>query len=539
MNRRIFSAILITALLCTLFVTSISASMYPAKQDDVCVSGAAMLEVSYKEGAPTIDGVVEDGEYHEIPAALVNDYYTYYVGPYYGENMEEQYNRLVDIAENKIKLYACWDGQYFYFAMTAPASQDEYTCTSDKNSVYLFRAWCAQFGFAAPDAVGENRYEIGVGASSEDLGDTYFYSWGSRTFKDYDNNEDYASTWDRDEEIVTYEVRADIAEVTGKAVENNCTMRFLYLMNMTGNYATDGTDALQIQSAYGCTPGKIANQFLLVTFTGLPAGVQGGTVADDEDPADDELPGFYGEIDCTDPDVVEDFDILNNMTVNYIAEDNGDMYLRFTATGENPYAGGTKLPSGLDAGKCPYIAIHYRTNSPIVDYIGVNYSSTQRSFDAEDVWDPDVPMCTDGEWYTAVLDMSGADGWFEFVQDFCFYFFELTDSEDSPVDHYVDVAWMKYYTEYPEFEDEYWGQNTDDDETTEAEQTTAPGAENTDGETTAAPQQTEEGTKGDETDEQSRDDGKSNTGLIIGIVAAAVVVVAVIVVIIVGKKKKA
>lgn len=541
MRNRIPAIIIIVAMLCALLASPASAiTYYDAIAKDVCLNGGAFMDVNFKADAPIIDGVVEEGEYYEIPFEALKDYYNFAIGPKIpGE--DARHDTYMKFAEEQIKIYACWDGTYFYFAIVSGAPQDQYTCPADADSPYLFAYWCTQLGFAAPDATGVDRYEIGIGASDEKIGDSYYYSWGNRHFKDFDSGEDYAAMWDRENETVTYEVKVDIAEVTRQAPEDNCTMRFTYLISQTGsinhNY-NDRSDLVQISASYGCATEKNAAQFMLAVFKGLPEDFEVSTHEGEETEGENEF-GFYGELDCTDPDIIDEFDILNDMTVNYIAEDNGDMFVRFTATGANPYAGGKKLPEGLDGGKCPYLAIHYRTSSELAQWIGVNYTSPQiTDLDPDYVWDTETPIGNDGQWYTAVLDMSYADGWFEFIQNFCFHFFEFTDSDADPTGHYVDVAWMKYYTEYPEFEDEYYGQDLDEDSTAEEE---TEGEPSDSAESGAQTTEATDSEKPEETKPQSGDDKKDdddNTVIWIAVAAGAAVIITVVVVVILRKKKQ-
>lgn len=471
-------------------------AVYDAEKKEECQNGNACLTVQYKEAKPTVDGVVTEGEYFEVPYSDVKGYYSYYVGQAFGADQDAEKNKLETLAKNNMHIYTCWDGQYFYFAMTAKATAADYNCPTEADSSYMYRYSCAQFGFAAADAVEKDRFEIGIGASSSNPGDSYYASsWGTRVFKSFNKGDNFCAIYDPDAKLVTYEIKVDIAEVTGQAVKDGCQMRFTYLLAKSGAQTGDGTDRLQIQCSYGIADEKRADWFLLTTFTGLDKEIE--VTPQPEDSTDEEeLPSFWGKTDFSTEDALSMFTLTNNATVEYLTDEDGTGFIRITATGKKPYAGGQKIPLGLNTRESPYVAIRYRTASKYGSKMGISYAADTAQIGAPLTFDRSnrVLLGTDGEWHTVVFDMSDMQNW---VMNMAFWPF-LNADEDVTGETF-DIQWVKYYTEKPEFSDVF------------------------DPDATPVP---------------SEKSGSSGAGLIIGI-SAAVVVLIVIAIVIILKKKKA
>lgn len=503
---------LVTALLACMIALSVLGSIvafagvatYDAKKESVCKEGKAALTVQYKETAPVMDGVVNEGEYFEIPYDAVKDYYSFYVGQEFEGSQENEHKKLANFAEKNMKVYACWDGQYFYFAMTSKTTKADYNCPENADSSYMYRYCCAQMGFAAPDAVEKDRYEIGLGASSTKPGDSYAYpAWGTRTFKTFKNGEQYCSKWDPDTGIATYEVKADIAEVTGAPASDGSQMRFTYLLAKSGAKSSDGTDRLQIQCSYGIADEKRADWYLMLTFEGLGKEVEVPTPAKSDD-RENELPSFWGKTDFTDEDAAELFTTTENATVSYMKDADGTGFIRITATGNRPLAGGKKIPTGLNAAEAPYVAVKYRTSSEYGSKLGISFSSEIADASVPVSYDRSnsVKLGTDGEWHTVVYDLTDKSNW---IMNLCFWPFLNADADVNG--QTFDIQWIKYYSNEPEFDDVF------------------------DPSVTPAP--TEEPAK----DNKSESGSGLGTGAVIAIIAAAAVIVAFVVIVIVRKKK--
>ena len=522
-----------------LFISAGATLIVDAEEYDTCTSGGATVEIKYLQTAPKVDGTVSENEYYEISSDAMSKYYSYYIGDAFGDDQEAKAEQLKDYAKNKMHVYACWDGIYFYFAVTGAASQGEYSCPEAGDSVYLFRYWCMQFGFSKADASGSDRYEIGVGASSDTIGDAYYFgSWGTKTFPTFVEGTNYAAKWDRDNEIVTYEIKVSIQDITGATPANNSSMRFLYMLNQSGQLTGDGSDQLQIQSSYGCAAAKDCGLYLLAVFTGLPDNVELTTAEEVTDPyAEDEKDGYWGKIECRDPDTVERFDLTNgSCTATYKADDNGDRYIRFTAVSDTPSIGGKKLPDGCNADGCKFLAIHYRTTSKNAEWIGLNYTSGSiTELDEANIYYNDIELGCDGQWHTIVIDMSSATGWTQFIQNLTFYFFD--GAKESVIGESVDIMWVKYYDDMPEFDDEFYPDYSSDTTTS-----SNPGEETSEGTNAVTSENTSSVTDSEGTKDVSTtvdNGGKTGgNGWIIWVVIGVVVVIAVVVAVVVISKKK-
>ena len=495
--------VLILALLMTLscaVLTAFAVTEYPADDDETCRSGEAAVDIEFKATAPTIDGVVEKGEYSQLPNELLCQYYSYYFGGNHGVwTMDDKYEYLHDVyAQNEMQVYANWDGKYLYFAMTASAPVDEYTCPKAADSVNLFRYWCLQLACAAPDATGNDRYEIGLGAPSDEnaIDDCYcFDSWGKYIFKSFKKGEDYFAHWDTVDFTVTYEARINIKEVIGHMPQEGDQMRFLYLLSQSGQVTQDAADNVQIQSSYGCATEKQAEMYLMFNFVGAPEDITVDPAELETEVVEEELEGYWGKTDFRDHDIVEMINNMKGVNIEEKQDDNGDKYIRVTALGNDAYFGGSKLPIGLNADSAKYMAFRYRTTSPAAKWFGISYQSMSLKEQSEEYlvgnYDELIP---DGQWHTVVLDLYEAPSLSAFMTDLLIWPF--TDSRDDVAGSSMDIMWIKYYTEEPFFEDEPADPSVDTAEATEPS-TEEPTAAATEAPTSAAA--TEASTKAEKT----------------------------------------
>ena len=138
----------------------------------------------------------------------------------------------------------------------------------------------------------------------------------------------------------------------------------------------------------------------------------------------------------------------------------------------------------------------------------------------------------DGDWYVALFDMEGEDGWTHFIVDLGIVAFPA----GTPADEYVDIAWIKGYTDDP------WDMYSDmiykkQSAVTETQTETEPEPETeTDTQTvTDAATNAPETKKPDTGDKDVKKTGKFNPLFII-IPAAAAVIIAVVIIVILKKK---
>lgn len=477
---------LILALLMTVscFVLAASANReYPADDDQTCRDGEASIDIEYKAEAPTIDGVVNKGEYSQLPNDVLCSFYTYYFGEDLLDwSVDDKYEYLHDdYVQNEMQVYANWDGKYLYFAVTAGAPVGEYTCPKAADSVNMFRYWCLQLACAAPDATGTDRYEIGLGAPSDEaaIDDCYcFDSWGKFIFKSFKKGDDYYAHWDTTNFTVTYEARFNIKEIIGHMPQEGDHMRFLYLLSQSGQKSQTAADNIQIQSSYGCAAGKAAEQYLMLNFVGAPEDVTIDPAELETEVVEEELEGYWGKTDFRDHDIVGMITNVKAVNIEELQDDNGDKFIRVTALGEDPYFGGPKLPIGLNADSAKYMAFRYRTTSPAAKWMGISYQSMSIHEQSEEYlvgnYDELIP---DGQWHTVVLDLYDAPSLSAFMTDLLIWPF--TDSRDDIKGSSMDIMWIKYYTDEPFFEDEPVAPSVDTDKATEpsTEEPTAAGTE--------------------------------------------------------------
>lgn len=505
--KKILTLVMVTALLLTgiaASIVSVSAmNCYPAIDDDTCLNGECSLDIEYTERIPTIDGVVEEDEYTQIPSDILHNWYTFILGPTVGVlTPDELYAFLRDeYTRNYMKVYGNWDGKYFYFALEASAPTDEYTCPKAADSVNLFRYWCLQCGLAAPDAQGDDRFEIGLGAPSDEDAreDCYcFDAWGRRFFKSFKKGTDYMAHWDVERGVVTYEARFPIKEITGEAPQEGSQMRFLFLLSQSGQHTQDPNDNIQIQLSYGCSQGKFAEQYVMLNFVGSTGELPQDT--DDNTDEEQELEGFLGRTDFRDPDVAALLTVADGILVNEMQDENGDRYVRLQATANGGYVGGPKIPIALNADECQYVAFRYRTSSPDAKWLGLSYQTMNFKERSEEYMIAnDLDFICDGEWHTTIMDMYGAPHWNAFITDMLIWPF--ADARGDVIGQTLDIMWIKYYSIEPEFPGETPVETTAPEEapTEEPSETTTPvGAETADAEVTSADltETTAEGTEG-------------------------------------------
>ena len=466
MKKSLSLILSVLMILSTLTVLCGALNVYDADAVDICKNGQASLDIFFKKNPPTLDGKVNTDEYYEIPYESVKDYYVYYIGTDITGSQDQLYRKLLEYVKTDMKAYGCWDGKYFYFALTAKAKVGEYICPKDADSVFMYRYWCTQCGFAAPDAQGTDRFEVGLGASSDNTDDCYGYgAWGQRQFKSFKKGENFFCHWDKDSETVTYEIKVDIAEVTGTSPKENSQMRFLYLLAQSGQGIADGFDRIQIQCSYGCADEKRADWFVMLNFKGLPEDVeiQTGDYGEDDET---EQPGYWGKTDFSSPDIMAMLDLTSGGDAEFMTDPDGQSYVRFTATADDPTIGGKNIPIGLNARDCKFMALKYRTSSKKAGLLGMSYASNiKEELTNYYTYECDEELGCDGKWHTIVLYMQNEPTWSSFIMNMRFWLF--ADQKDVAGETF-DIAWLKYYTSEPEFDDIY-----DPFAVTTAEETTA------------------------------------------------------------------
>lgn len=432
-----------------------AAESYPAPDESVIKDGEAQLDIQYTEKSPVIDGKVEKDEYTQIPNNVLFNYYNYCVATELkGLTQEEKYEILKDYAMNDMAVYANWDGRYLYFAVTALATPDEYTCPKAADSVNLFRYWCLQIGAAAPYAVGSDRFEVGIGASSDPATPDACYAfdaWGSRFFNNFREGTEYAAHWDTENMVVTYEVRLNIREVIGHTPVTGDQMRFLYLLSQSGQVTQNASDNIQIQCGYGCAQEKNVEWYLMLNFVGESGTVDPGE--EETEIVEEELPGFWGKTDFRKPEVCAYLTVANDCDYEPRTDDNGDTYVRLTCRGKDPYIGGPKIPIGLNADSVRYIAVKYRTTAPSARWLGFSYQSLSYHEQSDSfLFANDDDLICDGEWHISVIEIYDAPYWNAFITDMLLWPFQ--DDKALQVGDVIDVMWLRYYTAEPAFEEE-------------------------------------------------------------------------------------
>ncbi len=489
------------------------------------------FSIQYKDAAAKMDGVVSNDEYY--PLNLSSTYYNYY---YDSTAPKTQLDDMKAFVKDDMKVYASWNAGYMYFALTAKAPRSDYMCNPDP-IVYLFQHWCLQVAMSDLDVGTNDRTELGIGCN-ESTGKMLATHWGTRTNASLKENEDYAVVWDRESEVVTYELRLKFSENLKTNVTNGSSFRFSFLLGR-GNGTGAGTN--QIQLGKGIAFEKEVYLYPIVTLAGAPSDIPDVTeplvTEAPQDPTDPNIGMLDKATDFRLPETMDMLDLKNDsMSAEYMSEDNGDSYVRLTANSDNPYIGGKNLTNNCNLDTVKTFAIRYRTKSEKAARLGVKLTSgVAPTLLNNEITFPLYQLVSDGEWHTIIFDMTGVPEWGQFATSFYLHPF---DSATEVKGETIDIMWINFYTK-----PEIWFPDDTHNIYLDGEQAATLGSDTTDApdEDTTVPENDD---KKPGTDPADTDDGyptETKTPVIVPIiigVAAAVLVAAAIVVVIVIKKKK-
>lgn len=492
------------------------------------------LDVKYNKTAPKMDGKINAGEYYEMTFADYKQYFNLIKGVQHTETLADVANYL----KNDMKTYMCWNGNDFYVALQAKAPKAEYNCEFSGNEVYLFRGWSFQIAITDINAENQDRAEVGIGFDPASGGNMISYTkWGSRKNVTLKAGENFASDWNKDDELITYEMKLDLASILGGKAQNDSLFRFGFCFNRgDGDIATDDRQR-QIELGGGIGSSKQVENLAVIALTGKGAsdGDIDVDVPVDTAPQEEEQAGFDAADRFDVAGAAALFDITNGSLEAKDMEENGEKFVRLTVTGENPIIGSKQLTQGLNMdAQGVYLAIKYRTASQKSNRFAINFlNSVSTKLDRELDCDLGFGLANDGEWHTMVFEMSMYDEWSQFISEF--YLCPFFIAEEDVTGETFDIQWIKYYSEPPVFEDEEYTKidlEGNGDET--VAETEAP-AEDTEAVTDAETKIDATTTAGDTN--KNDDEGGLSVGAIIGIVAAVVVVAAGAVLVVMKKKK--
>lgn len=516
---------LVTALVMLLtLTTSVFAADFEHK-DSGSIGG---FNVDFKQKSPEMDGVIGDGEYYKIDLSDISKYYNFSWGATVAANNKNIVNDLKDYAKNKLDVYSCWDGKYFYLAFVADAPMGEYNC-SPSTDVYLFRGWCMQVSVNTIDASGTSKNEVGIGVDEND-GTMRATSWAGNNIS-LVANKDYAAVWNRETEKITYEIRIDLAKALGLTADNDARFLMAFCLCMGDGVEANDNGTRQIEFCGGICSSKTANTQGVMTLKGAPEGFVPGEVIQ-ETISDEDQP--YADIYLYTDDfrIEENKEKLNlsdgKTKAEYNIDNDGDCYVRITAGMQNGWIGGNKLTGNVNCDGCKAFAIKYRTSSEKITKLGVNATnSVVTKLDEAYKTYCYYKLINDGEWHIISFDMNGFDNWTQFNTGLYLYPFDDEGTEGES----LDIMWIKYYTEDRAFDDNEHTEPLEteffpDDETEPVEDKV------TTVDTTA---QKDDTTKADKND---GDKDGNNTVLIVVVAAVAVIVVVVVVVAVVVVKNK-
>ena len=497
------------------------------------------LEVKYIKTAPKMDGKVDSGEYNAMTFADYSQYFNWTKGAQRTETLADVEKYL----KNDMKIYMGWNGNDFYIALQAKAPKAEYNCEFSGNELYMFRAWSFQVAITDIEATGTDRAEVGIGFDPASGGKMISYTkWGDRKNMTLTAGENYAANWDKDAELVTYEMKLDLVSVLGGKAQNDSLFRLGFCLNMgDGDIATDDRQK-QVELGYGIAVSKQVENLPAIALTGKSAS-DGDVDVDipvDTEPQEEEQEGFNAADRFDVEGAAAIFDITNGSLEAKDMDENGEKFVRLTVTGENPIIGSKNLTQGLNMDpenvnpQGVYLAIKYRTASTKSNRFAINFTNpVAPTLNRENDCDLGFGLMNDGEWHTMVFEMPLYDNWTQFISEFYLCPFFIT-TEDV-VGETIDVQWIKYYSDPPVFEDEeYTKIDFDGAEGGASEEETEAPAEDTEAETKATETKADTTNAGNENED---DKGGLSVGAIIGIVAAVVVVAAAVVLVVLKKKK--
>lgn len=417
-------------------ITALGMLEYPAQDIDVIEEGNAVMGNLEAIKTPTLDGEIGEKEYREvdlIEAAQLMGVF----GNQSGWNAETL-AQFADVADTLIPYWgAGWDGTYLYLAFKVNTENIDFYNGLTSDNVYLFANTCFQVGVADVDATGNNYSETGYGISTQDgyEGKPVSFAWlGGYTPV---SGEDFACSWDKDENLAVYEIRVNLSEALGHTVESGNQIKLAWCY-MIGEGSTNMNSSHGLLYAHGITGRmsvKNATAFATVTLTGDPENVSEGTEMTEEQKAD-LAHGLKETVDFADPKVVDTFaPQINNASVTYMTE--GEVsFARLTAKEEDALIASTVYPRAVNADMIKYVAVRYRTSDPGMEELGLTYKNVQAGTGYDENGNGDY-IYNDGQWRTMVLDMSGVSGWNAFVSEMAF---QLQKGE-------IDIQWVKFFTE--------------------------------------------------------------------------------------------
>ncbi|MBQ3870788.1 MAG: hypothetical protein II777_09590 [Clostridia bacterium] len=490
-------------------------------------------DVPFLANEPKIDGVIDEDEY--LP---FENYMPYMSKAAFGKTNENSFQKFIDSTEDNIlDAYWGWDGTYLYIAFTVHLVNG-YHCDPEADygsSILLYNANCLQLGFADPEATGKDKSynEIGFGVNSED-GHLLVESWAGQYLPEA--GKDFMGEYDRRNETVTYEIRLraqSLLGLTDRAPQNGDQLNYAFVLALNGDSYVTG-EVWQLLFCHGIGAQysmKLNEYFARITFTGKPDNVEGEVI---NYTGLDENEQRYGLLTFADMSLEAVTDTIK--TENARAErteENGEAFLRFYPGEDEGIPYFYFIPGRMLADNVSTVAVKYRTSSPHVEDLGIVY----RNMFTEYI-DPDYcyteTVGNDGDWHVVLFDMEGEDGWTHFIVDLGIVAFPA----GSPADEYVDIAWIKGYTDDPRamYSDMIYKKQS---AVTEAQTETGTESEaetETDTQTvTDAATNAPETKKPDTGDKDVKKTGKFNPLFII-IPAAAAVIIAVVIIVILKKK---
>lgn len=528
--KKIFSLILTVVM-----TLSMATVVFAEAEKEFNTEGTEVnLDVKYNKTAPKMDGKIATGEYYELTFADYKQYFNLLKG----EQITESFEDIANYLKNDMKVYMTWNGNDFYVALQGKAPKSEYNCEFSGNEIYIFRAWSFQVAITSIEAENQDRAEVGIAYDPASGGNMISYTmWGTRKNIKLKAGENYAADWDKNEEVVTYEMKLDLSSILGGKAQNNSLFRFGFCLNRgDGDIATDHRQR-QIELGGGIGLSKQVENLAVIALTGKSAS-DGDIDVDlpvETTPQEEEQAGFDAADRFDVAGAAELFDITNGSLEAKDMDENGEKFVRLTVTGENPIIGSKQLTQGLNMdAQGLFVAIKYRSSSEKKNTMALNFTNSLRpTLNRDDDCDSYLGLKFDGEWHTMVFgEMTDYDGWSQFISEF--YLCPFFGGEDL-IGETIDIQWIKYYSESPVFEDEDYESIRGNDDETSPEVTDEAPAEDTAAET-AATETKADTTKADATT-GTDNEGGFPVGAIIGIVAAVVVVAAAVVIIIMKKKK--
>lgn len=417
-------------------ITALGMLEYPAQDIDLIEEGNAVMGDLDAIKTPTLDGEIGEKEYREvdlIEAAQLMGVFGNQSG-WSADALAE----FADVADTLIAYWgAGWDGTYLYLAFKVNTENIDFHNGLTSDNVYLFANTCFQVGVADVDATGNNYSETGYGISTQDgyEGKPVSFSWlGGYTPV---SGEDFACSWDQDENLAVYEIRVNLNEALGHTVESGNQIKLAWCY-MIGEGSTNMNSSHGVLYAHGITGRmsvKNATAFATVTLTGDPENVSEGTEMTEEQKAD-LAHGLKETVNFADPKVVDTFaPQINNASIEHMTE--GEVsFARLTAKEADALIASAVYPRAVNADMIKYVAVRYRTSDAGMGELGLTYKNVQAGTGYEENGNGDY-IYHDGQWRTMVLDMSSASGWNAFVSEMAFL---LPKGE-------IDIQWVKFFTE--------------------------------------------------------------------------------------------